>query len=274
MSEIARTRLVGLDGESRHLSVWHALSAYGRERVNRCAAGTGAVTEDEDERSVALVLELCARFFDISFDDLFGDVAPRSRSGSPAGAPRSQSLGAEWLLRGLGPCLSLFSYQCLVGSGLIDRFGREVPRLARWCLEQRLVDEREYERVSASLERAGGTLARHRSIQTALESSGVDGAPSPGRRCVDGRFRIESAGEACVSVAVPAARFRATVRIPRAARRLFVPGHDVCLYMVETVVGWMPLASTLPVDASRLDDEVARWHENLLAHGPRESRRA
>lgn len=262
--------LVVHQGGGRRRNARQALSAFAEQRVRAIRSSAPPDQVTDAERGLAVSLEICAQFLDASFADLFpAVVSPRPDRPAPSQGPASARLGAEWLARSLGPCLCLFPYQCLVGSLVIERFEAELRELAGFCLAERLIPDDQAGTVDAWLAEGTPVLATHRRIQQALEPPALGTPPPGGRVVVDGRFRVERREPGGLTLSVPGRRAYEGVRMPRAVLDHYVEGRDVCVAMIESAIGWLPLASTVPVAQGDISRLVARWSDRLSAFRPR-----
>jgi hypothetical protein len=246
--------LVGLDGgqsAGQGVSAAQALQRYAEEQPAADAAESGW-------RTVAL-LEIIGTFI---AEDSYNLLAPLvGRRGSAAGGPERadplEALSAGGIVPALGPCVRLFPYHALVGSGIIAALPVEARRLARWLVEQGHADRDGLARFERALEQAGPALRRHLRLQEALDEACQPFLTLEGGERVLGRFLVTGCGGRRLGLTVPPSGRSYSVVLPGRAGERFREGQAVSMVLQRLTVGWLPLSSSLPTREPELEALVA-----------------
>ncbi len=243
-------RMLPLD-EAAPRTAAEALEAFGRARL---------VSSSEAEHvGIESALDVVGSFCDEIAPLLLDPLAQRRLERQTHGACTAarELLDPLQLLRTLGPCAALFPYQIVAGSGVLDAFRAELPRLARWLVERGVGGSAAPGLFDAQWRAALPALGRHRTLQGEIEQASGSG-PLADHEMVIGRFFVEDVEPLGMWVRADG-ETRGPVRLPPRARGAFSAGQEVSLAFRRGGIGWMLLAAGLPCVAGGLDAMVRAY---------------
>ncbi len=222
-----------------------ALEAFGRARLTSSA--------DCEQAGIESALDVVGSFCDEVAPLLLDPLAQRRLARQVAGGRTEarELLDPVQLLRILGPCAALFPYQIVAGSGVLDAFRAELPRLARWLVERGVGRQAAPALFEAQWRAALPGLERHRTLQREIEQAFGSG-PLDTNELVIGRFLVEEV-EPLGLVVRADGEARGPVRVPPRARGTFTVGQEVSLAFRRGGIGWVLVAAGLPCTAGGLD---------------------
>lgn len=188
------------------------------------------------------------------------------------------SVRATAIVHSLGPCLLLFPYQGVVGSGIVEALPRQARSLARWLADENFASPRDHADFESLADRAEGAGKRHWMLQSRLDEL-FDPLPRAGQvERVVGRFEVTESESFELGLSVPPSGHHYRVVLPAGLPVRFAAGDAVSMALQQSPVGWIPLASTLPIRPELLDqlfEEAlskrvgsARWSRKNSRHPP------
>jgi hypothetical protein len=233
--------LVGLPG-GRHQE---GPAPTGAEALARFAQES--TDSDGDPLAASVVIEVVGSF-------LAQVVTARGDAHSGVGESEAlASVRATAIIHSLGPCLLLFPFQGVVGSGIVEALPRQARRLARWLVDEEFATKREHERFEALAARSNDDCRLHWLLQARLDEL-FDPLPRAGQiERVVGRFEVTESESYEIGLAVPPSGHHYRVVLPAGLPVSFAVGDAVSMALQRSPVGWIPLASSLPIRPEELD---------------------
>ncbi len=218
-------------------------------------------------RAIALeaALQVIAQFCDDVLPGLLDPVSRHrfERRGAADEAPRDR-LEAALLGRALASCARLLPYHVVAGSGVLESFHAEAPRIVRWLARRGVIPAADARAFDVGWSDACVLLGRHVRLQRQIEAELGNALALFDGNVVEGHFLIERSEPRGLWVN-GGTKTRGPVRVPDACREILVPGREVSLAFCRVVSGWLLVGSALPVPEGGLEG-VGRF--DAPASGP------
>lgn len=232
------------------VTIAEALGDYGQIHLPR----------REPPRAVALesALHVIAQFCDDVLPGLLDPVTRhRFERCAASDEPPRDRLEAGLLGRALASCARLLPYHVVAGSGVLEAFHAEAPRLVRWFARRRVIPAADARAFDMGWPEACERLGQQVRLQRAIEAELLNALAVFDGNVVEGHFLIERAGPRGIWVNGGSGT-RGPVRVPAAYGELLAPGRDVSLAFCRAVSGWLLVGSALPVPEGGLE-ELRAW---------------
>ncbi len=206
-------------------------------------------------RAIALeaALQVIAQFCDDVLPGLLDPVSRHrfERRGAAEDAPRDR-LEAALLGRALASCARLLPYHVVAGSGVLEAFHAEAPRIVRWLARGGVIPAADARAFELDWPDACVLLGRHLRLQREIEAELPNSLALFDGNVVEGHFLIERSEPRGLWVN-GGSKAKGPVRVPEACREVLVPGREVSLAFCRAVSGWLLVGSALPVPAGGLE---------------------